>query len=203
MQVKRVIRLLATLLVASGLSTVSSLAHAACPFNPDGAGTAAGTATTDGLRFIRYALGATAGSGLGANATEGTALPAAVASYIADATNNAAIDIDGNGQFEPRDAMVIARYLMGFRGLALGVGLPDAQFANRFDGTAFQTYINAGCSNLSDKPDPRAVVWNAMNAALVAGNAATAKTYLTGLGVANHGAAIDSLLNQMPAIVAS
>jgi hypothetical protein len=200
---KHLSQFLVAALVAGGLCTLSSAAHAACPFNPDGAGNAAGTATADGLLFIRYALGVTAGVGLGANATQGTALPAAIASYIADPANNAAIDIDGDGKFSPSDAMVIARYLFGFRGNALAVGVPAVEFAKRYGGPSQQTYIDNGCTGLNDLPDPRVTVWNAMNAALVAGNAAQAKTYLTPNGLVNHGQPIDSLLAQMATITAS
>jgi hypothetical protein len=203
MNVKRPLRFLAVALVASGLWTLNGVAHAACPFNPDGAGNSAGTATTDGLLFIRYALGVTAGAGLGANATQGAALPVAIASYIADPINNAAIDIDGDGKFSPSDAMVIARYLFGFRGNALAVGVPTVEFAKRYGGPSQQTYIDNGCTGLNDLPDPRVTVWNAMNAALVAGNAATAKTYLTPNGAATAGAAMDALIAGMPTIVGS
>lgn len=190
-------------LLTCALLLVSVDASAACPFSPDGAGAVGGTATTDGLLFIRYALGLTSGAALGANATQGGALPAAIASYIADPTNNAALDIDGDGKFSANDAMAIARYLFGFRGDALATGLPAVEFASRYGGPALQTYIDNGCTGLNDLPDPRVVVWNAMNAALVAGNAAQAKTYLTPNGLANHGAPMDSLLGQMSSIVSS
>lgn len=203
MNMRPSLRLLASLIAAGGLWTLNSAADAACPFNPDGAGGASGTATADGLLFIRYALGLTSGQPLGGNAIQGSVLPAAVAAYIADPTNNAAIDIDGDGKFSPSDAMVIARYLLGFRGNALAVGVPTVEFAKRYGGPSQQTYIDNGCTGINDLSDERIVVWNAMNAALIAGNAAQAKSYLTELGVANHGSVIDSLLNQMPAIVAS
>ncbi len=190
-------------LLACAALLVSVDASAVCPFSPDGAGAVGGTATTDGLLFIRYALGLTSGAALGANATQGGALPAAIASYIADPTNHAALDIDGDGKFSANDAMAIARYLFGFRGDALATGLPAVEFASRYGGPALQTYIDNGCTGLNDLPDPRVVVWNAMNTALVAGNAAQAKAYLTPNGLSNHGAPMDSLLPQMSSIVGS
>lgn len=192
------------LFAASGMWALTLPAHAACPFNPDAAGAAAGTATTDGLLFIRYALGVTASSGLGTNATQGGALPAAIASYIADPTNNAAIDIDGDGKFSPSDAMVIARYLFGFRGNALAASVPSVEFAKRYGGPSLQTYIDNGCTGINDLPDPRLTVWNAMNAQLALGTAAgsaAAKAFLTPNGVNNHGPAFDQLIARMPTIV--
>jgi hypothetical protein len=190
--------LAAFLLFASIPST-----HAACPFNADGAGATSGTATTDGLLFLRHALGVTAGPALGANATQGSAAPATIASYIADPANKLLLDIDGDGDFTLLDSMFIARYLFGFRGDALTAGLPNADFAKRYGGLAMQTYIDNGCTGLNDLPDPRVTAWNAMNAALAAGNAASAKVFLTPNGLTNHGPAMDALLSQMSSIVGS
>lgn len=185
------------------LSILGLQAQAACPFSPDGAGSTSGTATTDGLLFIRYALGLTAGPALGANATQGGALPAAIASYIADPTNNVALDIDGDGKFSANDAMTIARYLFGFRGDALATGLPTVEFASRYGGPALQTYIDNGCTGLNDLPDPRIQTWTAMNTALVAGNIASAKTYLTVGAQDTVGGSMTQLNAQFPGIVSS
>ncbi len=182
---------------------MSNITHAVCPFNADQQGIAGGTATSDGLLFIRYALGLTSGAALGANATQGGALPAAIAGYIANPTNNAAIDIDGDGKFSNGDALVIARYLFGFRGDTLAAGVAPVEFAKRYGGRALQAYIDNGCTGLNDLPDPRVQTWNAMNSALVAGNVTNAKTYLTPNGATTVGGAMDALIAGMPAIVAT
>jgi hypothetical protein len=186
-------------LTAFGFGLVTFSALAVCPFNADQQGVATGTATTDGLLFIRYALGLTAGASLGSGATQDGALPANIATYI-DA-NKAALDMDGDGTFTPFDAQIVARYLMGFRGVGLQIGLSDPQFAKRFAGVDFQKFIDDGCTE-SPNADPRVQAWNAMNAALVAGNATLAKTYLTDTGLINHGPVMDALLTDMPTIVA-
>jgi hypothetical protein len=177
-----------------------SAASGICPFNADQQGSAVGAATTDGLLFIRYALNLS-DAALAANAVQNNATAASVATYIQ--SNAASLDIDGDGKFTTSDATVVARYLLGYRGASLASGLPALEFAKRYGGVALQDYIDNGCTGVDDLPDPRVVVWNSMNAALVAGNVAQAKTFLTENGLSNHGPALDALLSQMPAITAS
>jgi hypothetical protein len=188
---------------ASLVGMVSSSAVALCPFNIDQSSTANSTrATTDGLLFLRYALGLPSTTPPVANATENSSLTSAQVATFIDA-NKTALDIDGDGKFTIFDAQVIARYITGFRGERLSAGLTTFDFGSRYGGAALQTYIDNGCTGLNDLPDPRVAVWNAMNTALVGGNTGLAKTYLTPNGLANHGPPIDSLTSQMPQIVAS
>ncbi len=177
--------------------------QAMCPFNIDQSSAVNSTrATTDGLLFIRYALGLPATAPPVANATESPSLtPTQVAQFIEN--NKTALDLDGDGKFTIFDTQVIARYVTGFRGDRLSAGLTTFDFGSRYGGAALQTYIDNGCTGLNDLPDPRVAVRNAMNAALVGGNNALAKTYLTPNGLANHGSPIDSLTSRMPQIVAS
>ena len=188
------------------VSVLSVSAHAVCPFNADAQGTVSGTATTDGLLFIRYALGITSGTALGANATQGGTPPADIANYIANPTNAAALDIDGDGKFTPFDAQIIARYLMGFRSDSLSRGLLPPEFAKRFGANSFQSFIESGCTGASDAPDPRIAIWNAMNAQLALGTAAgvtAARVYLTDTAVDNIGPVLSALISDHAAIVAS
>ncbi len=181
----------------------SNLAQAVCPFNVDQSSAANSLrATTDGLLFIRYALGLPSTTPPVTGATEtGSLTPTQIGDFVAN--NKTALDIDGDGKFTIFDAQVIARYITGFRGERLSAGLTTFDFGSRYGGAALQTYIDNGCTGLNDLPDPRIAVWNAMNTALVGGNTALAKTYLTPNGLANHGPPIDSLTSQMPQIVAS
>jgi hypothetical protein len=199
LQLKRISRTLVT----TSMLCIVMMSHAVCPFNPDGAGNTSGTATTDGLLFVRYALNMTSGAMLGANATQGAATPATIAAYIADPVNKAALDIDGDGKFSINDATTIARYMFGIRGDVLAAGLTPVEFAKRYGGRALQSYIDNGCTGLNDLPDPRVQSWNAMNAALVSGNITTAKTYLTTDADLTLGASMMQLNTQFPGIVSS
>ncbi len=178
-------------------------ANAVCPFNVDLSPSATSTrATTDGLLFLRYALGLPSSSPPVASASENPSLtPTQVATFID--SNKTALDVDGDGRFTVFDSQVIARYLVGFRGERLSTGLTTFDFGTRYGGAALQTYIDNGCIGQNDLPDPRATTWNSMNAALVAGNTALAKSYLTQNGLANLGPPIDSLASRMAQIVGS
>jgi Dockerin type I domain len=186
--------------LAIGLAGVAQAQSPAnCPFDVDGSG--ARRATTDGLLLQRHANGGF-GSNTPSKATEAPGLTAAqIGTHV---TNNLArLDIDGDGKFSELDALVIIRYLMGFRGDNLAGGLITKDLAKRYGGTAYQAFIDQGCTGLNDSPDPRVTVWNAMNAAFAAGNLSLGKTYLTPNGIAILGGSIDALAPQLPTIVAS
>jgi hypothetical protein len=196
------IRALALFLFAFGHCASVAQTAANCPFNLDQS--SAGSvrrATTDGLLFIRYALNLPSTTPPVSRATENASLTSAqVAAHMS--TNAIALDIDGDNVFSAFDAQVIARYLLGFRGANLAIDLPEREFAKRFTGEEYQQYIDNGCTALVGS-DPRIQVWNAMNAALVANNAALAKTFLTGNANENHGPVFDALIAEMPTIIAS
>ena len=142
-----------TLIVATVL-VAATAASAVCPFKPDTRGLPGGTATTDGLLFLRYALGA--------NATQSGTLPATVAAYIA--ANKTALDMDGDTLFTAFDAQIIARYLFGFRNDALTNGLATMPSVKRFGSLALKNYIDAGCTGATDK-DQQAVIFGYLNLA--------------------------------------
>jgi hypothetical protein len=129
-------------LVATMLATLSIgmsyTSHAQCPFTPSGL--IAAQATTDGLILMRSKRGATS-TALTANT--GTLRAARdITSEIA--ANDLKLDVNGSGGFDSADALIIARYLAGFRGDALveggaGVG------ANRTTGAEIEQFINSGC----------------------------------------------------------
>lgn len=181
---------------------VAAQTAADCPFNIDQSSAAnSRRATTDGLLFIRYALNLPSTTPPVSSATENASLTSAqVAAHMT--TNAAALDIDGDNVFTVFDAQVIARYLLGFRGVNLVTDLPEREFAKRFAGEEYQQYIDNGCAAVVNA-DPRIQVWNAMNAALVANNAMLAKTFLTDNGIGNHGSVFDALITEMPTIIAS
>ena len=177
-----------------------------CPFNIDGSrATNSRRATTDGLIFIRYALGITTSPNLPTGATETPSLTAAqIASLIT--TNKAALDIDGDGYFTPFDAQVIARYLLGYRNSNLAGDLTAPDFAKRFGSKALQDFIESGCNPASDPTDPRITAWTAMNAQLALGTlagVAAAKAYLTDSAVDNLGPVFTALTAEHAAIIAS
>lgn len=194
--------------VLAGLFTISlaSWASAVCPFNIDQSSAANSTrATTDGLLFLRYALGLPAVTPPVANATENASLtPAQVGTFVA--TNLSQLDIDGDGKFTIFDAQVIARYLMGFRGAPLTYGLSQLDFSARYGSAALQNFIDNGCSGLNDLADPRVVVWNAMNTQLALGTTAgvnNALQYMTETAVDKYTAALTAIKTDLPAVVAS
>ncbi len=112
-------------------------AAAQCPFNV--AGLAAPTAMSDGVLFVRAALGATSTA-----LTAGTGSARAAADISADiSANTLRLDINGSGGFDINDAAIIARYLTGFRGDALIPGGAGAN-ATRTLGE-IETHIAGGC----------------------------------------------------------
>jgi hypothetical protein len=105
-----------------------------------------------GLLFTRYALGLS-----GVALLEGTAFdqtPANTSSVLSSiaahmTTYSAAHDVDGSGPpIGVNDAIIIARYLAGFRGEALVAGLDIT--GTRNTGSAIETYIAGGCANASN-----------------------------------------------------
>ncbi len=186
--------------------SLPGLASAVCPFNIDQSSAANSTrATTDGLLFLRYALGLPAVTPSVANATENASLtPAQVGTFVA--TNLNQLDIDGDGRFTIFDAQVIARYLMGFRGAPLTNGLSQLDFSARYGSAALQTFIDNGCTGINDLADPRVAVWNAMNTQLALGttdgvNSAT--QYMTETAVDKYTLALAAIKSDLPAAIAS
>lgn len=180
-------------------------AHAVCPFDPDGSG--AGRLTSDGLLFVRYALGLR-GQQLVTGSVQGGTTAEAVDRYITDPLNASKLDIDGDGRFTPFDAQVIARWLAGYRGPALTRGLDPLdyaiEFAERWTATEFEAFIAAGCSAHAVPPDPRLAVWDAMLARLALGTAAgvaDAMQFMTGTARENLAEALAAIASELPAVV--
>jgi hypothetical protein len=206
----RLLRLLSSgkrdLLICVTTVICASAVHAVCPFNVDQSSAANSTrATTDGLLFLRYALGLPATTPPITSATENASLTSTQVGTFID-TNKTALDIDGDTKFTIFDAQIIARYLFGFRGERLSDGLTPFDFGARYGGMALQTYIDNGCTGTNDAADPRIAAWNAMNAQLALGTTAgidAAKAYLTDTGIDNLVPVFVALRTELSAIIAS
>ena len=61
------------------------------------------------------------------------------------AKNLARLDVDGDGEFNRNDALIIGRFLAGFSGDALTKNVAIAAHAERKTGVAIAAYINSGC----------------------------------------------------------
>jgi acetyl esterase/lipase len=108
-----------------------------CPFNVAGLNNA--SFLSDGLLFNRQAANAQS-DGLVANT--GTQLAASAVSDSISA-NALSLDINNNGRFDIDDALIITRYLAGFRSDALQASATDAQ---RISGDDVLAYIDGGCT---------------------------------------------------------
>jgi hypothetical protein len=116
-------------------------AFAVCPFSVQPSGSA--DVTTDGLLLQRYALSLRE-SALIQSATRVPVAASTVASYISD--HQLQLDVDGNGLFDVRDALITARYLAGFRSDSLVIGLPATAVTPLRDTAAkIEQYIREGC----------------------------------------------------------
>jgi acetyl esterase/lipase len=109
---------------------------AECPFNASGLPNA--SFLSDGLLLSRATANAQ-DDGLVANT--GTGL-AAASINAAISANTFALDINNNGRFDIDDALIITRYLAGFRGSALQSLAADA---TRVSGDDVLAYISGGC----------------------------------------------------------
>lgn len=193
-------RWLRTTLVGLTLAAAQP-ALALCPFHIGPSGAPSGTATTDGLLFLRFSQ-----DFVGPDAVVGAALPGSVAPDVITfiRINRAALDVDGDRFITEFDMMVITRYLFGFRGDALVRDLPTRKDAQRVGGAAIQSFIDGGC--LAPSADPRINVWNAMNAQLAQGTAGgieAAKQYMTPTAIDNYGAALTLIAERLPALIDS
>lgn len=135
-------RLLVTLAIAGFATCFASASNAACAFRIDGA-PAPGSAAIDGLLLLRYATGAR-DAALVANVGGGITA-SAVANHVAQ--QRASLDVNGDGDFDVTDALIITRHLLGLRGSALlqqpfSVTGPPPR---RPTGDAAQLYIDLGC----------------------------------------------------------
>jgi acetyl esterase/lipase len=129
-----------TFTFAPAFTSASALAPqsraSVCPFNIAGQNTA--SLLSDALLFSRHASDAV-GDALIAN----TGAAVASTSVSAAIINNAnSLDINNNGRFDIDDALIITRYLAGFRGDVLQASAADAM---RISGTDVLAYINGGC----------------------------------------------------------
>jgi hypothetical protein len=125
--------------VAAILFSASVAAPAQCPFSINGVSVVA-TAERDGLLFVRAAQRLTDPALTAQSGSDRQ--PVALTADIA--ANESRIDINGSGQFDETDAMIIVRHLMGFRGDALipgGAGIG----ASRKTSADIQGFLDGGC----------------------------------------------------------
>jgi hypothetical protein len=122
--------------ILGSLVALNMSASAACPFSI--AQLSSTSALADGLLFVR-AAGSAQGSAITAS-TGSLSASDAVANFIA--TNELALDVNGNDRFDLDDAVIIVRYLLGFRGAELASSAPDA---TRRTSSAVEKFINDGC----------------------------------------------------------
>jgi hypothetical protein len=184
---------------------------ALCPFAAERQGYVQARPHTDAALLLRASLSAAQGTPLDDLALVRSllrdsepmndpvalaALAARIRAFIAEHTEG--LDIDGDQQFTPIDATVIARYLLGFRGAALKQGLPDTASATRRSGDAVQSFIEAGCTT-----DAPLAAWNSFQLALIAGDASRAKSMLTDTALENFGEALTVLIAEMPTLIDS
>jgi hypothetical protein len=127
-----------TALFTTAAVLIAGVASAECPFTVSGLG-ATPTAASDGLLLVRNALNVS-----GAALTAGTGSTRVPADVANDITANAQrLDVNGSGGFDPTDAAIITRYLMGFRGDALIPGGAGAGATRTF--AEIQSFIERGC----------------------------------------------------------
>ena len=131
--------------VAGGVGS----AAADCGFNVDTIGsTAPPELTSDSLLIVRHVLGIDGLALIAGTRVDQT--PANVAANVAAINARLSIfataqDIDASGSVDINDAIMIARYIAGFRGAALTVGLTLSGTRKAF--SDIEAYINAGCPN--------------------------------------------------------
>ena len=116
-----------------------ALPAARCPFDNELV-----SAQREGMMYVRYALG-----------IRGTALMTATGylpghAAAAQATMECPscwpqLDINGNGAFDTTDALIIARYIAGFRGATLTVGVALGS-GSRNTSALVESFITGGCS---------------------------------------------------------
>ena len=117
-----------------------------CGFNVDGLGTANGDFTSDGLILARHARGLTnqaliTNTRADQNPANSTAVINAINAHMSAYSSAHDIDASG-GALTENDAIIINRYLAGFRGNALTQGVTLA--GTRTNAGVIQTYIGKG-----------------------------------------------------------
>jgi mono/diheme cytochrome c family protein len=116
--------------------------NSACPFNAAfPSGTTAATAPVDGLLLHRYSASQRE-SALTQRVRTNTNLSGAEAHI---AKNLLRLDVDGDGEFNRNDALIISRFLAGFSSDAMVKDVPIIAAATRKTGSAIRDYINQGC----------------------------------------------------------
>lgn len=175
-------------------------ALALCPFHVGPSGAPSGTATTDGLLFLRFSAGFSGPDAVVGAAPAGSAAPDVLA-FIQK--NGAALNVDGDQFISSFDMMVITRYLLGFRGDALVADLQPRANSTRIGGTAIQAFIDGGCPT---SPDPLIQIWTAMTAQLAKGTPEgieAAKQYMTDTAQNNYVGALVALTTELPTMMSS
>lgn len=136
----RLARRVAAHLLAWAVSLCAVNAHAiACPILPSGGSVA--RIGVDGLLLARYAIGM---RGVPLYAGISPQQPATNAQSYIDA-NRARLDIDGNGEFDANDALILIRAMAGFDGddVIRDIAIPAT--AKRKERPAIAAYLAGGC----------------------------------------------------------
>ncbi|MGL4230783.1 MAG: hypothetical protein ACRCWJ_05390 [Casimicrobium sp.] len=110
-----------------------------CPFAVSGGSIA--NFTVDSTALVRFARGARDASLT--RALGSTSALAGADSYITN--NSLRLDIDSDKEFTSVDALIIARYVAGYRGAALTSGITFPSNATRRNVSAIMSYIEGGC----------------------------------------------------------
>jgi uncharacterized protein (DUF1800 family) len=123
---------------AFACSTVSAQVSN-CPFAVSGA--SAPKFSVDGMLLVRYAVGlrSTALS----NRISGTSTFASAETTIT--ANLSRLDMDGDNEFGPNDALIILRYLSGFSRDTWTRGMTFSLNAQRKNGVDIERFMNNGC----------------------------------------------------------
>jgi hypothetical protein len=138
--------------IAAALIAQTSSVHAQCAFDLDASSPQSTTsALTDAALLLRHLRGAT-GNALTAHVLGSSAQndANAIAQHIA--THKSKWDFDGDGFVNAAsDGVILARYLLGFRGTALTLGTAPIATPTR-NGDAIVSYIAAGCPQSAAPP---------------------------------------------------
>ena len=121
-------------------ANVASAQVANCPLNVTGAAGAPKFAV-DGMLLLRYAVGLRGQTMV--NKISPSVNLSSVEGVIT--ANLSRLDVDGDGAFTATDALIIARYLSGFRSNALPSGIVFMPKATRTSERAIEDFFTAGC----------------------------------------------------------
>ena len=131
----RIIGFVCALFIATALAAPV----ARCPFDNELV-----SAQREGMMYARYALNVS-GAPLVAATGFGPEHAAAAQAAMGCPSCWPQLDINGNGAFDATDALIIARYIAGFRGAALTAGVALGS-GSRNTSPLVESFISGGCS---------------------------------------------------------